>query len=108
MDQNNKKKNNANNKNSNWRGVAALVGWALLLTILISYATSYMNGAGNQSSTVTLDYSEFVSMVESGEVDSVDFSNSENILIITPKDGYTYTDEDGTALTKATDAKNQT
>ena len=108
MDQNNKKKNNANNKNSNWRGVAALVGWALLLTILISYVTSYMNGAGNQSSTVTLDYSEFVSMVESGEVDSVDFSNSENILIITPKDGYTYTDEDGTAFTKATDAKNQT
>ena len=107
MDQNNKKNNQNNKNNGSWRGVATLVGWALLLTILISYASSYMSGAGNQSSTVTLDYSQFVEMVENGEVSSVDFSNSENILIITPKDGYVYTDEDGRAFTKGTNAQGE-
>ena len=107
MDQNNKKNNQNNKNNGSWRGVATLVGWALLLTILIRYASSYMSGAGNQSSTVTLDYSQFVEMVENGEVSSVDFSNSENILIITPKDGYVYTDEDGRAFTKGTNAQGE-
>ena len=37
----NDNKNNKNNKpGGNWRGVASLVGWALLLTIIFSYASS--------------------------------------------------------------------
>ena len=36
----NDNKNNKNNKpGGNWRGVASLVGWALLLTIIFSYAS---------------------------------------------------------------------
>ena len=39
----NDNKNNKNNKpGGNWRGVASLVGWALLLTIIFSYASSVM------------------------------------------------------------------
>ena len=39
----NDNKNKKNNKScGNWRGVASLVGWALLLTIVFSYASSVM------------------------------------------------------------------
>ena len=100
MDQN-KKKNNRNNKNnSNLRGVLSLVCWALLLTIIISYASNYFSSTGNRSSTVTLDYSDFVELVENHQVESVNFDNSEEILLITPKDGYVYTDDKGVNYTK--------
>ena len=108
MDQNDKK-NTPNRpgggKNSNVRSIISLVSWALLLTILISYASTYMSSAGNQSSSITVEYSEFKDMVADGQVAQVEFDTSENILHITPADGYTYTSEDGTAYTKSTDEK---
>ena len=89
----------------NWRGVFSLVCWALLLTIVINTASAYLGSAGRQASSVTIENSQFVDMVEHGQVARVDFSTSEDILIITPKDGYVYTGSDGVAYTKGKDAQ---
>ncbi|MDY5611516.1 ATP-dependent metallopeptidase FtsH/Yme1/Tma family protein, partial [Dysosmobacter sp.] len=106
MDQNNKKNSRPNGgKNSNWRGLLSLISWALLLTIIVSYATSYMNSAGHRASSVMLEYGDFQQMVIAGDVQSVDFDNEEEILLITPVDGYVYTAPDGTVYTKGTDEK---
>jgi cell division protease FtsH len=40
MSQNDNRKNQNDNRNNNWRGVLSLIGWALLLTVIISYAGS--------------------------------------------------------------------
>ena len=101
MNPNDNKNNHKNNKSGgNWRGVASLVGWALLLTIVFSYASSVMGSTGRQASSVNIEYGTFLDMVESGQVERVEFDNTEDILIITPEDGYTYTDENGTEYTK--------
>ena len=105
MDQNdNKNKGGRGGKNGgSWRGVVQLVCWALLLTIVISYASTYMTSAGRQSSSVELEYkTDFLEMLERGDVASVDFDNAESILIITPVDGYVYTDSEGRAYKKIT------
>ena len=53
MNQNNKKNSRPDGgKNSNWRGLLSLISWALLLTIIVSYATNYMNSAGRRASSV--------------------------------------------------------
>ena len=99
MSQNNKK--DPSNKNGgNWRGVLSLVSWALLLTIVISYAGTYMNSTGRQSSTVELPYSDFVAMTESGQVTELAFDNAEDGVAYTKgKDGFTYTDKTGETRT---------
>ena len=104
MNPNDNKNNRKNNKpGGNWRGVASLVGWALLLTIIFSYASSVMGSTGRQASSINIEYGDFLEMVESGQVDRVEFDNAENILIITPETGYTYTGEGGTVYTKTRD-----
>ena len=104
MNPHDNKNNRKNNKpGGNWRGVASLVGWALLLTIIFSYASSVMGSTGRQASSINIEYGDFLEMVESGQVDRVEFDNAENILIITPETGYTYTGEDGTVYTKTRD-----
>ena len=102
MDQNNNKKKPDQNKNSNWRGFIHLICWAVLLAVLVSYATTYMTSMGHQASSVELEYSAFLDMLDAGEVAGVDFDNSESILIITPEDGYVYTNPEGMEFTKAT------
>ncbi len=105
MDQNNNKKKPDQNKNSNWRGFIHLICWAVLLAVLVSYATTYMTSMGHQASSVELEYSEFLDMLDAGkvaDVDGVDFDNSESILIITPADGYVYTNSEGMEYTKST------
>ena len=87
MNQNNNKKPGGGKNNRNMRGVLSLVMWALLLTIIVSYAGNYFTSAGHQASSVSLEYSEFTSLVKSDMVESVDFDNTESILVITPKDG---------------------
>ena len=100
----NDNKNNKNNKpGGNWRGVASLVGWALLLTIIFSYASSVIGSTGRQASSINVEYGEFQEMVESGQVARVEFDNTEDILLITPEEGYSYTAEDGTVYTKTED-----
>ncbi|MCQ2448394.1 MAG: ATP-dependent zinc metalloprotease FtsH [Oscillibacter sp.] len=103
MSQNNNKKDN-NKKNSNLRGVFSLVGWALVLTLIVYYANSYLGSAGNQASTVNVDYSVFVSMTEHEQVDKIAIDSTEKLLYITPVDGYIYTDEDGVSYIKSTDS----
>ena len=104
MNPNDNKNNNKNNKSGgNWRGVASLVGWALLLTIVVSYASSVMGGAGRQASSVNLEYRAFQDMVVSGQVECVVFDNSEPILFITPENGYVYTNENGVSYVKTED-----
>ncbi|MCI9578769.1 MAG: ATP-dependent zinc metalloprotease FtsH [Oscillibacter sp.] len=102
MDQNNNKKKPDQNKNSNWRGFIHLICWAVLLAALVSYATTYMTSMGHQASSVELEYSEFLDMLDFGKVAGVDFDNSESILIITPADGYVYTNSEGMEYTKST------
>ena len=107
MDQNNKNKPNKPGGNkpggSNWRGVISLLCWAVILTAIISYAGTYMTSAGHSSSSVELVYGDFLDMVEAGQVDSVAFDKDESILVITPKNGYTYTDSQGVTYTKTGD-----
>ncbi len=102
MDQNNNKKKPDQNKNSNWRGFIHLICWAVLLAVLVSYATTYMTSMGHQASSVELEYSEFLDMLDFGKVAGVDFDNSESIIIITPVDGYVYTNSEGMEYTKST------
>ena len=103
MDQNNKNKPNkpgGGRSGGNWRGVISLICWAVLLTALVSYAGTYMTSSVRQSSSVELVYGDFLDMVEDGQVESVAFDNGESILVITPKDGYSYTDSEGVTYTK--------
>ena len=111
MDQNNHKKRpnrQRGGKRGNLRGLLSLFCWALVLTVIISYAGNYISNSGRAASSVTLEYGAYQDMVESGQVARVDFSTDENILIITPVDGYTYTDEDGVTYVKSTDSEGKT
>ena len=104
MSQKNNKKRPDNGKGSNnLKGVVSLVSWALLLTVVINAGINYFNSAGNQPSSVTIEHSEFVEMVTSGQVEYVEFSNTEDILIITPAENYVYTSADGVEYTKTSD-----
>jgi len=93
MSQNNKNKNH-NNRNDNWRGIATLISWALLLTIVVSWAGTYLSGTADKSA-VSIPYSEFVQIAKAGEITKVSKDASTGLLMITAKDDYTYTDEDG-------------
>ena len=89
MNQNDKnnKNSNQNKGGGNWRGVMSLICWALLATIIISYASSYFGSAGHQGSSMTVEYSTFKDMVAQDQVEMVQFDNSENILHIVLQDG---------------------
>ena len=110
MDQNNKnnKPGDGKNTNNNWRGFIHLICWALLLTAVVSYATNYMTSAGHRASSVEMEYSQFLDMVESGDVDAVDFDTDEAILLITLKEGKTYTDPQGVVYTRTIVEKTET
>lgn len=93
MNQNNNK-NDKNGGNNNLRGILTLVFWALLLTVAISYAGTYMNSEAGKTSSVEIQYSEFIELVEKDKVTDVSFEDN-NLLMITPVKGFTYTDKDG-------------
>jgi len=104
----NKKKPDRNGKNSkNMKGLFSLIAWALLLTMAISSFSNYFENTGSHASSVELKHSDFTAMVESGQVEQVEFDNEENILILTPKDGYVYTNSEGVAYTKSTNDKGE-
>ena len=94
MDNNNKRPGKGG-KGSNWRGLVSLVSWALLLTVLFSAGSDFMTGQARHAGSVELEYGDYRTMVKADKVASVGFDNEEAILIITPVDGYTYTDDDG-------------
>ena len=94
MDHKNKKQPK-NGKGSNWRGLLSLVSWALLLTVIFSAGSDFMTGQARHAGSVELEYGDYRTMVKADKVAAVGFDNEENILIITPADGYTYTDDNG-------------
>jgi cell division protease FtsH len=100
MSQNNDRKNrngpnrNGQNGGNNWRGLLSLVSWALLLTIVFSYAGAWVSGSDNKSS-VEITYSEFISLIESDKIAKVEFEANTGLAHITPAEGFTYTDESG-------------
>ena len=91
-----KKNNNkrGGKRGSNWRGLLSLVSWALLLTVIFSYAGDFMTGTVRHADSVELNYGEYLDMVETGQVSGVGFDNEEDILVIFPTDGYTYINEE--------------
>ncbi len=108
MSQNNDRKNrngpnrNGQNGGNNWRGLLSLVSWALLLTIVFSYAGAWVSGSDNKSS-VEITYSEFISLIESDKIAKVEFEANTGLAHITPAEGFTYTDEDGKTYGPMTD-----
>ena len=91
---NNNQKKGGGKRGGNWRGLLSLVSWALLLTVIFSYAGDFMSGTVRHASSVEIQYSDFRSMVKSEQVSFVGFDNEEAILIVEPSDGYVYTDEE--------------
>ena len=90
-DQNNKKRDDRRRRNT--RGIFSLVLWALVLTVALNYAQSYLGSAKAAATSHEIAYSEFKSLVRAGKVDSVEFGDK--VFTITPVEGYVYTDEDG-------------
>ena len=100
MDQNNNQKKKPGGGKNNARGFMSLVCWALVLTIIFSYAGNYFTSAGHQSATVELYYSDMLDMTESGQLAEVSFDPDENIMHLTPAEGYVYTNSEGVEYTK--------
>ncbi|QNL43794.1 ATP-dependent zinc metalloprotease FtsH [Oscillibacter hominis] len=98
MDQ--KNRNNRGGSGGNWRGILSLVAWALLLTVIFSYTGSYMNKSMDASAQIEIEYSEYIQLVEDGHVSGVELDDSTGLLLLTPEEGYTYTDADGNAHDK--------
>ena len=89
--QNNRKDDNKNKKNL--RGFLILLGWAMTLTIIFNYLSDYTHKATTAATTHEIPYSEFIDLVEDGQVEEVIFSDG--MLKITPVEGYVYKDEKG-------------
>ncbi|XAY17390.1 ATP-dependent zinc metalloprotease FtsH [Bengtsoniella intestinalis] len=73
----------------------SLISWALLLTILFTYGSSYLSASQEAAVTREVKYSDFVTMVEDGYVTEVIFNRTDGVLEITPTDAYVYVNEDG-------------
>ncbi|MEA4813747.1 MAG: ATP-dependent zinc metalloprotease FtsH [Oscillospiraceae bacterium] len=101
-------KNNKNRKNSNITGILTLIAWALFLTIIVNSMSTYLSSGNRTSSTVSAEitYSDFLDMVEKGEVKSVKFDDS--VITITPVDDYVYTQEVKTNTLGASGSKTTT
>ncbi|MEG0779485.1 MAG: ATP-dependent zinc metalloprotease FtsH [Oscillospiraceae bacterium] len=89
----NKKPGGPPNKNQNWRGLLSLLAWALLLTVIFSYTSSYMKQKAETSEKVEILYSEFIQLVKDDKVVEVTFEDT--LARITPVKGFTYTDKEG-------------
>ena len=98
----NDNKNNKNDKNSNWRGVISLLCWAALLTIVISYASNYLGSAASHTGSAEIRYTDFLDLLEEGQVREVQVDSTEGTLVITPVEGYVYKDPE-TGTTYETD-----
>ena len=93
--QNNQNKNrNDDNKNrKNSRGLIVLLGWAVVLTIALNFLSDYTQRSTTAATTHEIPYSEFIELVEAGQVEEVIFSDG--MLKITTAEGYVYIDENG-------------
>ena len=91
-------KKNKKRKNSNMTGLVTLIAWALFLTVIINYMANYsMRNNDARSAKAEILFTELVDMVKNDEVASVSFTDE--LINITPVEGYIYTDPDGQEYT---------
>ena len=95
---NHQNKNNKNNRKRN--NLFPLIAATLVLTVGIQYLSLYLGGAASKATTQEIKYSEFIQLVESGDVDEVLLRGGN--LEITLEDGATYTNADGREFTHKT------
>ena len=99
MNQNDKRNDQNNKGGKNLQGVLRLVAWALLLTLVLRYAGLYINSRSGNAASAEIPYSTFITLIEDGKAEFVRFDSDSQLLRLTTKDDYTYTDEDGKAFT---------
>ena len=75
------------------------MAWALLLTLVLRYAGLYINSRSGNAASAEIPYSTFITLIEDGKAEFVRFDSDAQLLRLTTKDDYTYTDEDGKAFT---------
>ena len=97
MDQNDK-----NNKNQNGgdrrKGVLSLLIWALVLTIGFNYMLSALDTARKAETMKFIRYDEFLELVREDKIAEVEITEKD--LILTPAEGFVYTDEEGKTYSK--------
>ncbi len=99
MNQNDKRNDQNNKGGKNLQGVLRLVAWALLLTLVLRYAGLYINSKTGNAASAEIPYSTFIDLIEDGKAEFVRFDSDAQLLRLTTKADYTYTDEDGKAFT---------
>ena len=99
MNQNDKRNDQNNKGGKNLQGVLRLVAWALLLTLVLRYAGLYINSRSGNAASAEIPYSTFITLIEDGKAEFVRFDSDAQLLRLTTKGDYTYTDEDGKAFT---------
>ncbi|MBQ9392699.1 MAG: ATP-dependent metallopeptidase FtsH/Yme1/Tma family protein, partial [Oscillospiraceae bacterium] len=99
MDPNNNNENKNGRGGRNLRGIATLVVWAIVLTVVFNYISAYTSNASNRSTSHEIQYSELLQLVRSGKVDHVVFRDG--TIYAVPVDGYVYTDEEGKEFTNS-------
>ena len=99
MNQNDKRNDQNNKGNKNLQGALRLVAWALLLTLVLRYAGLYINSRSGNAASAEIPYSTFITLIEDGKAEFVRFDSDAQLLRLTTKGDYTYTDEDGKAFT---------
>ena len=99
MNQNDKRNDQNNKGGKNAQGILRLVAWALLLTLVLRYAGLYINSRSGNAASAEIPYSTFITLIEDGKAEFVRFDSDAQLLRLTTKDDYTYTDEDGKAFT---------
>ena len=99
MNQNDKRNDQNNKGGKNAQGILRLVAWALLLTLVLRYAGLYINSRSGNAASAEIPYSTFIDLIEDGKAEFVRFDSDAQLLRLTTKGDYTYTDEDGKAFT---------
>ena len=99
MNQNDKRNDQNNKGGKNAQGILRLVAWALLLTLVLRYAGLYINSKTGNAASAEIPYSTFIDLIEDGKAEFVRFDSDAQLLRLTTKADYTYTDEDGKAFT---------
>ena len=99
MNQNDKRNDQNNKGGKNAQGILRLVAWALLLTLALRYAGLYINSRSGNAASAEIPYSTFITLIEDGKAEFVRFDSDAQLLRLTTKGDYTYTDEDGKAFT---------
>ena len=71
----------------------------LLLTLVLRYAGLYINSKTGNAASAEIPYSTFIDLIEEDKAEFVRFDSDAQLLRLTTKADYTYTDEDGKAFT---------